>query len=158
MLGAVVVLGACRSEPKTIRASGDEKSERVQVTPTWSIVIPQTFKQLDHGTDWQAYDDHRVVFLKAQLATAPEGGPSSLSDLATMSSEWLRGAPGERIEHSTGSFRGEAVTRATATGFELKGYMAKDGNVVVCLIDFDNERYKSWAAETWRSLGAERAR
>lgn len=46
------------------------------------------------------------------------------------------------MEHRSRDFRGEAVTRTTGKGFELRGYMAKNGNVVVCVIDLDNERYK----------------
>lgn len=159
LLPAVAIaIAACRAEPKPVPISVSEQQERIQVSRTWSIVVPRSFQKVDHSTDWQAFDGHRTVFVKSYFVTAPEGGPSAVANLGTMSSEWLGGeGAGEKIEHRTHEFQGEAVIRATPAGFELKGYMAKPGSVAVCVIDFDNERFTTWATGAWRSLGMEEA-
>jgi hypothetical protein len=150
LAAASFALVSCRSKPEPAK----EDTSRVAVTQNWTVVVPRAFKQADNGSSWQGYDDHRVVFLASQTAAPPNPSlPASSADDITPSKAWLGGdAPGEKIENRGRDARGSAIIRPKDNGIELKGYMTKNGNVVVCTITADDAGLKAWATDTWRSL------
>jgi hypothetical protein len=126
--------------------------ERIAVFSGWSIVVPRKFKHEDQGSSWRASDERRVVTVKLQDVSVAGGGKASLEDLAGQGDAWLKSlAPGDRILHDGSAARGQAIVRIRQEGWELEGYMASDGSVVVCVIDAEDP-FKDWAISTWRSL------
>jgi hypothetical protein len=149
VLTFAIALSACRSNDSS---PPKEDTARVTAAQAWTVVVPKEFKATDNGSSWQGYDTHRVVFLAAQTQVTAPTGPLASEDI-TPSSAWLGGdAPGEKIESKKREARGTAIIRTTDKGIELNGYMTNKGQVVVCTITADDARYKSWAADTWRSL------
>jgi hypothetical protein len=131
---------------------------RVQVTPTWSIAIPPRFEQLDHGDSWQAHDEHRSIYLSSMII---DNGSVPVKDIVSIAEAWLasesrksnataKTEPAAR--HHSGEVRGEATVFPVSGGLELSGFMAAHGSIVVCVIDFDDAKFQSWAIDTWRSI------
>lgn len=145
-----LALAACNGA----KAPTGSEGVRVPVFSGWSIVVPQNSKHGERGTDWQASAEHWVVTVKLQEVTAPAGGGKpSVDDLVEQGNAWLATeAPGDRVIHDGSAARGQAIVRITQEGWQLEGYMAADGSVVVCVIDTDDAQFKDFATSVWRSL------
>jgi hypothetical protein len=150
-LGLTVLLAAC-AKPTT---TSQESLHRVRATPSWTVEVPSTFKLVDNGDSFQAYDDdqHRFVYLGSLIVSGPDGGKAPREGLAGISAEQLaRLSSTDRHSVETPVVRGAAVVEARDGGYLLSGFSAQDGSVVTCIINFESASDRAWAIATWKSI------
>jgi hypothetical protein len=130
--------------------------KRVSATGRWSVSIPGGLTVVDNGDSWQAHDDHRIVYVSSLAVSGADGHPKPAREIAEVAGRKL--PPGHDREQkvqegSASALVGAAVIQpATNLGWELRGYMAGEGTLALCVIDFDTPGLREWAVETWRSL------
>ena len=135
------LLSTAHAEPATVR---------VQATPSWTIVIPRSFKQLPHEDSWQATGDDRVIYVSSMLVSP--GDEPVAATAAKLAAKLLVGKTGATLEYHADGVEGRAGVIQERGGFNLKGFMMTDGRVAVCVISYANPKQQAWAADTWRSL------
>jgi hypothetical protein len=131
-------------------------TRRVSATGNWEVSIPSDLAVIDNTHSWQAHDDRRIVYVSSLAVLRKDGGPTPAREIAASADRKLP-ASSEREEmmrdDSASLILGAAVIQAATTlGWELRGYMAADGTVALCVIDYDSPELREWAVETWRSL------
>jgi len=151
VLAMARLVAGCRESKPSVAV--EDKPERVQATPTWSVDIPAHFTRSDNGDSWQAFDDHRVVYVSSLRVGEGNGPATEAADIDAIGARVLGEDPADpRLEQSSGPVQGKAVVRSKDRGVELKGYMVAEGRIAVCVIDVDDRRFEPWAMGVWRSL------
>jgi hypothetical protein len=131
-------------------------TKRVSVTGRWSVKVPPALTVVNNGESWQAHDDRRIVYLSSLAISGKDGRAQPARDIAAVAGRKL--PPGQDREETTheGSASllvgGAVIQPAAKLGWELRGYMAGDGTLALCVIDYDTPGLRDWAIETWRSL------
>jgi hypothetical protein len=131
-------------------------TKRVSATGNWTVNIPTGLAVIDNTDSWQAHDDHRIVYVSSLAVTDKNGGATSAREIAASTARKLPPGPDREETTREGSaslILGAAVIQVAGNlGWELRGYMAADGTVALCVIDYDTHTLRDWAVETWRSL------
>jgi hypothetical protein len=156
-IAASILLAACQNgNSATLPA---DEPLRVQVTPTWSIAIPRDFKRVDNGDSWQAFDQHRSVYLSSLSIGDSDGHSTTPTDISELGARVLgKDIADGIVERGAGRLRGQAAVHSTSAGLELKGFVATEGRVAVCVIHADDVRFKAWAIDVWKSIDGPDAR
>ena len=126
-------------------------SHRVPTTGRWSISISRSFRLIDNGDSWQAYEGERVVYVSS-IAIQDAGGSPTPPEALCVTAARACGENSERHSHSAETVRGAAEIRREADHWQLKGSMCATGTVASCVIDYPNSQDKDWALAVWKSL------
>lgn len=127
-------------------------TERIQVTESWSVEVPTEFTLVDNGDSWQAFDqaEQRIVYLGSLIISGPDGCANVEGVTASADENLAAGASVDSQELCLPGLLGRAVIDMTAG--TLTGYVAQEGSLLTCFINFDVPAGREWALETWRSI------
>ena len=118
--------------------------------------IPSDLAVIDNTDSWQAHDARRIVYVSSLAISRKDGNPTPAREIAASTDRKLPASSDREELERDGSgslILGAAVIQpATNLGWELRGYMAADGTVALCVIDYDSPELRAWAVETWSSL------
>ena len=129
---------------------GSTAMKRVSATGRWSVTIPDGLTVVDNGESWQAHDTHRIVYVSSLAVSGADGRPKPAREIAEVAGRKLPPGPDreQKMQEGSPALVGAAVIQpATNLGWELRGYMAGDGTLALCVIDYDTPGLREWAVE-----------
>jgi hypothetical protein len=131
-------------------------TKRVAATGNWKVSTPSDLTVIDNSDSWQAHDARRIVYVSSLAVSRKDGKPIPAREIAASTNRKLPASSDrEELERDGAGLLtlGAAVIQpAKNLGWELRGYMAADGTVALCVIDYDSPELRAWAVETWSSL------
>jgi hypothetical protein len=130
---------------------------RVNVTLTggWSITIPGEFAEEweENGETWSAWLGGRTIWFTSWSVCGENDETLNAREILD-SRSWPDAV--EFIDHAEGALLGRAVflpcEEDGRTLWNLKGYVAVEGNFALCNIYVQHESDREWALDVWKSL------
>lgn len=131
----------------------DAVLRRVDITGDWTMEIDDGFTAVVTGDQVTFADATRKVAVSSIRVDTPAGDAQPADQIrASLGPKLEADDVVERTSLSVGHLRGEAVIARQDERWSLRGFVAANGSVASCMIDFDHEADTAWAKETFRSL------
>jgi hypothetical protein len=123
---------------------------RIYLTNNWSIIIEADFERLINGDSWQAYKAEQIVYVSTMTIKDKNNNDVVAETIRGTTAKPPKGQ--KQFSYEEKKRLGAADLKQDKKGWQLNGFMCTNGNLAICVINFNDESNLEWALEVWKSL------
>ena len=123
---------------------------KIYLTNNWSIIIEADFERKGNGDSWQAYKAEQIVYISTMTIKDKNNNNIPAETIRDTTTK----PPSGQKQFSFEDKRklGAAELKHDKKSWQLNAFMCTNGNLAICVINFNDENHLDWALEVWKSL------
>jgi hypothetical protein len=123
---------------------------KIYLTNNWSMLIEADFERINNGDSWQAHKADQIVYVSTMTIKDKNNNDVPAETIRDTTSKPPTGQ--KQFSFYEKNILGVAELKRDKKGWQLDSFMCTNGNLAVCVINFDDESNLDWALEVWKSL------